>query len=131
MCMTAIHRKEMSMEHRCPKTVAVVGGGAAGMMAAICAARKGAKVLLLEKNSRPGRKIGITGKGRCNVTNADELSDFFKNIVSNPRFLYSALYGFTNRMLMECLEEAGVPLNIDGATGFSRFRTVPGISSTP
>ena len=82
MCMTAIHRKEMSMEHRCPKTVAVVGGGAAGMMAAICAARKGAKVLLLEKNSRPGRKIGITGKGRCNVTNADELSDFFKNIVS-------------------------------------------------
>ena len=113
MCMTAIHRKEMSMEHRCPKTVAVVGGGAAGMMAAICAARKGAKVLLLEKNSRPGRKIGITGKGRCNVTNADELSDFFKNIVSNPRFLYSVLYGFTNRMLMECLEEAGVPLKIE------------------
>ena len=101
------------MEHHCRKQVAVIGAGAAGMMAAICAAESGAQVVLIEKNSRPGRKIGITGKGRCNVTNADELTDLFKNIVTNPRFLYSALYGFTNQDVMERFEQAGVPLKIE------------------
>ena len=66
------------------RPVVVIGAGAAGMMAAFCAAESGAEVLLLEKNSRPGRKIGITGKGRCNVTNTADLHDFFAQRGSFP-----------------------------------------------
>ncbi len=95
------------------RPVVVIGAGAAGMMAAFCAAESGAEVLLLEKNSRPGRKIGITGKGRCNVTNAAPLPEFMDQVVSNPRFLYSAFNGFFNQDLMSLLESRGVPLKIE------------------
>ena len=71
--------------------VIIAGGGAAGMMAAISAARQGHRVLLLEQNEKPGRKLFITGKGRCNVTNACETEKLFENVISNPKFLYSAV----------------------------------------
>ena len=89
--------------------IAVIGGGAAGMLAALAAKRENAEanVFLLEKNEKLGKKIFITGKGRGNLTNACDLSDFFEQFLSNPRFLYSALYGFTNRDLMALLEEGG------------------------
>lgn len=93
--------------------VIVVGGGAAGMMAAFSAACKGHETLLLEQNEKLGKKLFITGKGRCNVTNACEADKFFENIVSNPKFLYSAFYGFDNRQMMALLEEAGCRLKIE------------------
>ena len=76
--------------------VIVIGGGAAGMMAAIAAAQKGHKVILLEKNEKLGKKLFITGKGRCNVTNAADMDVLFQNICTNEKFLYSAFYGFDN-----------------------------------
>lgn len=93
--------------------VIVIGGGAAGMMAAIAAAEKGHSVVLYEKNEKLGKKLFITGKGRCNVTNACETEELFGNVVSNPKFLYSAFYGFTNIQVMELLEKAGCPLKIE------------------
>ncbi len=93
--------------------VIVVGGGAAGMMAAISAAGQGHQVLLLEQNEKLGKKLFITGKGRCNVTNACETEKLFENVVSNPKFLYSAFYTFDNRQMMEFLEKAGCPLKIE------------------
>ena len=93
--------------------VIVVGGGAAGMMAAIAAAGSGARVTLLEKNEKLGKKLFITGKGRCNVTNACETQDFFENVMTNPKFLYSAVYSFDNRRFMTFLEQAGCPLKIE------------------
>ncbi len=95
------------------KKIIVIGAGAAGMMAAIAAAEEGADVLVLEKNEKPGKKIYITGKGRCNVTNACETEDLFKNIVTNRRFMYSAIYAFTNEQTMRFFEECGVPLKIE------------------
>ncbi len=95
------------------KKIIVIGGGAAGMLAAIAAAEAGADVLLLEKNEKLGKKIYITGKGRCNVTNACETEDLLKNVVTNRRFLYSALYAFTNLQTMEFFEECGVPLKVE------------------
>ena len=71
--------------------IVVIGGGAAGLMAAWAAANEGAEVILLEKNSKCGKKIYITGKGRCNVTNNSDVSNVMKNIPTNPRFLFSAL----------------------------------------
>ena len=93
--------------------VIVVGGGAAGMMAAYAAAECGNSVLLLEQNEKLGKKLYITGKGRCNVTNACEQDKFFENIVSNPKFLYSAYYGFDNRRMMSLLNEAGCKLKVE------------------
>ena len=72
------------------KTI-VIGAGPAGMMAAISASNCGDDVILLEKNEKTGKKLFITGKGRCNVTNACTRDEFFENIVSNPKFLYSAI----------------------------------------
>lgn len=95
------------------KKIIVIGGGAAGAMAAIAAAEQGASVLLLEKNEKLGKKIYITGKGRCNLTNACELEDLFKKIVTNPRFMYSALYTFTNEDAIRFFEESGVPVKIE------------------
>lgn len=95
------------------KDVVVVGGGPAGMFCAIVAAKRGRKVLLLEKNEKLGKKLFITGKGRCNVTNGGELEDIFQNIVSNRKFLYSSLYGFTNVQLMEFFENRGCPLKVE------------------
>lgn len=93
--------------------VIVIGGGAAGMMAAVAAAEKGHSVLLLEKNEKLGKKLYITGKGRCNVTNACEQDKFFENIVSNPKFLYSAFYDCDNMRLMEMIQNAGCPLKVE------------------
>lgn len=93
--------------------VIVVGGGAAGMMAAIAAAEHGHSVVLLEQNEKLGKKIYITGKGRCNVTNACEMDKLFENVICNPKFLYSAFYGFDNNQMMALLEEAGCPLKIE------------------
>ena len=76
--------------------ISVIGGGAAGMMAAIMAARNGHKVQLFEKNEKLGKKLYITGKGRCNITNAADMEQLFANVVTNHKFLYSAFYGFDN-----------------------------------
>ncbi len=95
------------------KRVLVIGGGAAGMMAAIEAARGGCAVTLLEKNEKLGKKIYITGKGRCNVTNACDTVEFFGNIVSNEKFLYSAVYGYEAWQLMAFLEEQGCRLKTE------------------
>ena len=95
------------------KTIIVIGGGAAGAMAAIAAAEQGAKVLLLEKNEKLGKKIYITGKGRCNLTNACDMEELIKKIVTNPRFMYSALYTFTNEDAIRFFEESGVPVKIE------------------
>lgn len=91
------------------KRVAVIGGGPSGMLAAATAAEKGHAVTLIEKNEKLGKKLFITGKGRCNITNAAELEVFFKNIPRNPKFLYSALYGFSNEDVISLLQRMGVP----------------------
>lgn len=83
------------------------------MMAAIASAEAGAKVCLIEKNEKLGKKIYITGKGRCNVTNAGEMETLFANCVSNAKFLYSAFYNFDNRSVMDFLEKAGCPLKVE------------------
>lgn len=87
--------------------VAIVGGGAAGMMAAIVCAENGNTVSLYEKNEKLGKKLFITGKGRCNVTNHCEVEELFQNVVGNPRFLYSAFYSFSNLDVIEFLEKKG------------------------
>lgn len=94
-------------------TVLVIGGGAAGMMAAIFAADAGASVILLEKGSSCGRKIRITGKGRCNVTNDCNLNEFLANVPTNPRFLYSALHFFSTESTQDFFTSAGVPLKVE------------------
>lgn len=76
--------------------IIVVGGGAAGMMAAIIAARNGHKVTLLEKNEKLGKKLFITGKGRCNFTNAGDYDDLMRSVATNSKFLYSAFSKFSN-----------------------------------
>jgi len=93
--------------------VIVAGGGAAGMMAAICAARDGAHVTLVERNEKLGKKIYITGKGRCNVTNAADGETFMRSIMRNPRFCYAALNELNNERLMAFFEEKGVPLKVE------------------
>lgn len=93
--------------------VIITGGGAAGMMAAYAAAERGHSVVLIEKNEKLGKKIFITGKGRCNVTNACEQDKLFENVVSNPKFLYSAFYDFDNQQLMELIKNAGCPLKVE------------------
>ena len=95
------------------KKVIVVGGGAAGMMAASAAGEGGAEVLLLEKNEKLGKKLFITGKGRCNVTNGADMETLFSNVCTNPKFLYSAFYDFDNYGVMELLERAGCPLKTE------------------
>ena len=95
------------------KKVIVIGGGAAGMMAAISAADQGSKVFLLEKNEKLGKKLFITGKGRCNVTNAGDMENLFANVMTNEKFLYSAFYTYDNTMVMDFLEKAGCPLKVE------------------
>ena len=90
--------------------ILVIGGGAAGMMAAIRAASHGAQVTLLEKNEKLGKKLFITGKGRCNITNSCETQDFFSHVLSNGKFLYSAVYGFDHDAICRFLQEEGLPL---------------------
>ena len=88
----------------------VVGGGAGGMLAALFAAREGARVTLLERNEKLGKKVYITGKGRCNLTNDCTLDEFLREVPRNPRFLYSALSFFSPQDMMALLEEAGCPV---------------------
>lgn len=93
--------------------VLVVGGGAAGMFAAIFAARNGNEVVLLEKNEKLGKKIYITGKGRCNITNACDMDTLLGAVVSNSKFLYSSFYGYTNEDVMEFFREAGLKIKVE------------------
>ena len=93
--------------------VLVVGGGAAGMMAAVMAARNGKTVRLLEKNDRLGRKLFITGKGRCNLTNAADTEELFRAVVSNPKFLYSSFYSFTNEQTIRFFEDLHVKTKVE------------------
>ena len=93
--------------------VIVIGAGAAGMMAACAAAGTGARVLLLEKNEKAGKKIYITGKGRCNFTNACETEDFFASVPRNPRFLYSSVYSFDPHAVIDWFEEHGVKTKVE------------------
>ena len=94
------------------RQIIVVGGGAAGMMAAVAAAEAGAAVTLLEKNEKLGKKIYITGKGRCNLTNAAPMREVQAQVVSNPRFLYSAFRALTNEDFMRFFYRDGCALKI-------------------
>lgn len=93
--------------------VAVVGGGAAGMMAAVAAAEEGHEVILLEKNEKLGKKVYITGKGRCNVTNDSDVDNLLRHTIRNPRFLYSAFYTFDSQRMMDFLEAEGLRLKTE------------------
>ncbi len=93
--------------------IIIVGGGAAGMIAAVVAAEKGTKVILFEKNEKLGKKLFITGKGRCNLTNACDMESLFENIMTNSKFLYSAFYGFDNQETMRFFERIGCKLKIE------------------
>ena len=93
--------------------VCVIGGGAAGMMAAIAAARNGHHVTIFEKNEKLGKKLFITGKGRCNLTNACDIEQLFISTISNPKFLYSAFYGFDNMQSMEFFRQLGLKIKVE------------------
>ena len=90
------------------KKVVVIGAGAAGMMAAATAANRGLDVTLIEKNHRVGRKILITGKGRCNITNDCDIEELIENVPTNGKFLYSAFYTFTNTDVIDMFNKLGV-----------------------
>ncbi len=94
------------------KTI-VVGGGAAGMMAAIWAARNNNQVILIEQNEKLGKKLFITGKGRCNFTNACDIEDLFSNVVTNSKFMYSSFYSFSNQQVMDFFEELGLKYKVE------------------
>ena len=93
--------------------VAIIGGGAAGMMAAVAAARAGNRGQLYEKNEKLGKKLFITGKGRCNLTNACDMEEMMAAVVHNARFLYSSFYAFTNQDMMAFMEGNGCPVKIE------------------
>ncbi len=93
--------------------VLIVGGGAAGMLASIFAARNGNEVHVFEKNEKLGKKLFITGKGRCNITNAGDMENLFENVVSNRKFLYSSFYSYTNEDVISFFETLGVPTKIE------------------
>ncbi len=93
--------------------IIIIGGGASGMFAAATAVAQGKKVLLLEKNDRLGKKLAITGKGRCNLTNNCSAEEVLKNTPRNARFLYSAMYGFPPERTMEFFEAHGCPLKTE------------------
>ncbi len=95
------------------KRVVIVGGGAAGMYAGIFAARAGHRVQIFEKNEKLGKKLFITGKGRCNLTNGGDMEQLFNAVRRNEKFLYSAFYGHNNEMVMEQFESFGVPLKTE------------------
>jgi predicted Rossmann fold flavoprotein len=95
------------------RIVAIVGGGAAGMMAALTAAQNGAAVMLFERTGRLGKKLRITGKGRCNVTNDCDTNEFLTNVMTNPRFLYAALNRFSTADTKDFFEAQGVPLKTE------------------
>ena len=96
-----------------PHDLIVIGAGAAGLFAAVTAAENGAKVLLLERNDRIGKKLAITGKGRCNVTNDASTEDVLKNIPRNSRFLYSSITSYPPEKVMAFFEDGGCPLKVE------------------
>ncbi len=93
--------------------VLIIGGGAAGMLASIFAARNGHEVHVFEKNEKLGKKLFITGKGRCNITNASDMDVLFSSVVTNEKFLYSSFYSFTNEQVIDFFEELGVKTKIE------------------
>lgn len=93
--------------------VIIIGGGAAGMLAGVIAGRRGCSVTILEKNEKLGKKLYITGKGRCNLTNACDMEELFQSVISNEKFLYSAFYGFDNIQAMAFFEDLGLPLKTE------------------
>ena len=95
------------------KRILVIGGGAAGMLAALFAAREGASVTILERNEKLGKKVYITGKGRCNLTNTADQENFMRAIVRNPRFMYASFAAFDNNDMMSLMESLGVPLKVE------------------
>ena len=95
------------------RKAAVIGGGAAGMMTAVLAAGEKTEIHLYEKNEKLGKKLFITGKGRCNVTNDCPTEEFFTNVVTNPKFLYSSAYSFDSAQVQEFFEAAGVRLKVE------------------
>ena len=95
------------------KKIIVTGGGAAGMMAAVSVLQMGGRVVLFEKNEKLGKKLFITGKGRCNLTNDCDMETLFQNIMTNSKFLYSVFYGFDNHAVMNWFEKAGCPVKTE------------------
>ncbi|MEG0108341.1 MAG: aminoacetone oxidase family FAD-binding enzyme, partial [Lachnospiraceae bacterium] len=93
--------------------ILIVGGGAAGMLASIFAARNGHTVSIFEKNEKLGKKLFITGKGRCNITNACDMEVLLSSVMSNSKFLYSSFYGFSNEMAVDFFEELGVATTVE------------------
>ena len=99
--------------------IAVIGAGPAGMMSAIYAAQNGALVTIFEKNDRVGKKLAITGKGRCNVTNDCDTQELLKNVISNPKFLYASFSNFDTADTKAFFEGLGVPLKTERGGAFS------------
>ena len=93
--------------------VIVVGGGAAGMMAAIAAADCGHQVTIIEKNEKLGKKLFITGKGRCNITNDSDVENHLNHVISNPKFMYSAFYSFDSSRMIDFLEQEGLAVKTE------------------
>lgn len=93
--------------------ILIAGGGAAGMFASVFAAQNGHEVHVYEKNEKLGKKLFITGKGRCNVTNAADMEELFDAVVSNPKFLYSSFYGYTNQDVVDFFESRGVKMKTE------------------
>lgn len=106
-------QKTAVMENNNNNNICVIGGGPAGMMAAICALESGSSVTLFEKNEKLGRKLRITGKGRCNVTNDCDDQTFLSNVVKNPKFLYSSISKFNTSDTISFFEDYGVPLKTE------------------
>lgn len=94
-------------------TVIVIGAGPAGIMASLGAAKAGHRVLLLEKNNLPGRKLSITGGGRCNITNSTDIDGFISNTISNGKFLYGPFFTFSNEDMIELLKSCGVAVHTE------------------
>lgn len=102
--------------------VIIIGGGAAGMFAAVHASDKGHEVHLFEKNEKLGKKLYITGKGRCNITNACDVEELFQAVIGNPKFLYSSFYTYTNQNVIDFFENEGLATKIERGN-----RVFPGI----
>ena len=105
--------EKIMMEMKENASVIVIGGGAAGMMAAVQAARNGAQVILFEKNEKLGKKLRITGKGRCNVTNDCDKNEFMQNVATNSKFLFAAISRFSTSDTKDFFEECGILLKVE------------------